>query len=75
MSEWISVKDRLPELEDELDFEWVVGCVGQGVPCVVQFSLEGGSPYWLWDIPEWNELKTEPTYWMPIPYPPAHGAS
>ena len=61
MSEWISVKERLPE-----DFEWVLAvdkdrCVGEAM-----FSSRDGS----WDGPYGEYHLYGVTHWMPMPEPP-----
>ena len=61
MSEWISVKERLPD-----DFEWVLAvdkdrCVGEAM-----FSSMDGS----WDGPYGEYHLYGVTHWMPMPEPP-----
>lgn len=63
MSEWISVKDRLPDefgeylgLVDEFEFRG---------PEIVQFDEDG---FQRWYNYEWN--KSHVTHWMPLPEPP-----
>ena len=56
MSDWISVKDRLPENEDEV-------LIYMGHYEVGWYSRE------VWrGVDEW---RLEPTHWMPLPEPPA----
>jgi hypothetical protein len=73
MSEWISVKERLPQ---KPTFDWVLVQTKMipegwyGVPHIAE--LRGG--VWfaqcLDDKPMENELSIEVTHWMPIPEPP-----
>jgi hypothetical protein len=59
MSEWISVKDRLPEYDVEvLTFE------------TGNYKVNAVSKYtqWWWDSDEGFERN--PTHWQPLPKPP-----
>lgn len=56
MSEWISVKDRLPEREG-LYLCWTVF---NGEACYQIHLWKGGRWYWVHDV----------RYWMPLPEPP-----
>jgi Protein of unknown function (DUF551) len=75
MSEWISVKDRLPE--DGQDILYVVRDRGSE-PYVMRGSraYEAGTGYWWCDEDgEFDESGNEPgfstvTHWMPLPEPP-----
>lgn len=64
MSEWISVKDRLPEEGEDVLIIEEDGCIDVGH----MLRWKGKS--------DWNShLFFEPkvTYWMPIPEPPEEG--
>ncbi len=73
MSEWISVKDRLPEVYER------VLCILNGEQIVLQ--LEKESPafeesfkeflYWHEPFDEYMQIEWhEVTHWMPLPKPP-----
>ena len=53
MAEWISVKDRLPEIYGK----YLVACRGNNIP---QIRYYDG----VWDV--WNCV-AEVTHWMPLP--------
>jgi hypothetical protein len=59
MSEWISVKDRLPEQDEEV---LVVDSRGD-------VALQSHDDCWGWEIAGCLPL-LEPTHWMPLPDPP-----
>lgn len=63
MSEWISVKDRLPEKESRY---WIVAS---------DFFI-GGSGIGIYENNEWLTLRRHHTilvdYWMPVPPPPQY---
>lgn len=66
MSEWISVKDKLPDLEEE-----VLACAGEqkfGRQIRVAYLHDGLSGvYWTYyDYMEWHDV----THWMPLLKPP-----
>ena len=62
MSEWISVKERLPENENEVvlatdvTYSYTARYVNDNWHCVCE-CFEGSSPYNI-------------THWMPLPKPP-----
>jgi len=58
MSEWISVKDRLPEFEQD-----ILICRDLGEARIVQTEEYQGSLYW---GTSYNNV----THWMPLPEPP-----
>lgn len=68
MSDWISVKDRLPNDDDSV-LVIVSGKVGNitldNAFQLAQFSMDEGWILEMW--PEWEDPKV--TYWMPIPEP------
>jgi len=73
MSEWISVKDRLPE---KPDFDWVLVQTKMspenyyGVPHIAE--LRNG--IWFTDMlddPMEKTLSINVTHWMPLPEPPS----
>lgn len=69
MSEWISVKDRLPELIPSVDFdithsEWVLICKSNGRMGVARWTSK--SQWYLYMGPEARYV----THWMPLPEAP-----
>ena len=79
MSEWISVKDRLPEfIENKFVSENVLGVVDGKIGVYCRFIDEG----WYWTKVHnigWEDLREseteandeyEVTHWMPLPEPP-----
>ena len=67
MSEWISVKDRLPELTLGLDntcSEWVLICKSNGRMGVARWTIK--SKWYLYFGPEARYV----THWMPLPEAP-----
>lgn len=69
MSEWISVKDRLPD-NDDFVLVIVSGKVGNitldNAFQLAQFSMDEGWILEMW--PEWEDPNV--TYWTPLPEPP-----
>ena len=69
MSDWISVKDRLPN-DDDSALVIVSGKVGNitldNAIELAQFSMDEGWILEMW--PEWEDPKVR--YWMPLPKPP-----
>lgn len=63
MSEWISVNDRLPEVN-----EWVITFYGNSYGCIMAV-LQWTGEFWLdaYRNPEMPELIT---HWMTLPEPP-----
>lgn len=78
MTEWISVKDRLPEKADRylvyqikeehshnlLNCNYPYPCCECNVAYFSYFEKE----YWQWD--SFTNLKCNPTHWMSLPLPP-----
>lgn len=67
MSEWISVKDRLPEMD--IPVLAFIGTYYQGkggFDIAIRWSERNGE--W-WTIKAWD-LRDDVTYWMPLPDPP-----
>ena len=71
-SQWISVEDRLPEMETP-----VVALVGKNVYALARVDYDEG---WLWaicgcDLSDIRDYEADddyqPTYWMPVAIPPA----
>ena len=60
MGEWISVSERLPELQKYV-FVSVDGVLG-----IASLYSDG----WYWQTDEWHKPFT-PSHWMPLPEPPA----
>ena len=56
MTEWISVKERLPD-----KWVWVLVSDGNGADADVAYIN---------DNEDWIEAAFEPTHWMPLPPPP-----
>jgi hypothetical protein len=78
MSSWISVKDRLPELEQQVlvyAVGKIDGFIGDAVYALCEryvFRFFNDSPgYETWSIP-WDYFHTdyEITHWMPLPESP-----
>ena len=72
MSEWISVKDKLPELVHEVDRYGPVWSTPH-VLCYVQDIFVVG--YFDHQVEHWynscpDELLLDVTHWMPLPEPP-----
>lgn len=69
MSEWISVKDRLPD-NDDFVLAIVSGKTGSikldNAYELAQFSMDEGWILEMW--PEWEDPKV--SHWMPLPEPP-----
>ena len=60
-NEWISVKDRLPEIGKDY-------LVTDGHVCMVAAFRENTEEFDFWNINWWSH--NEVTHWMPIPTPP-----
>lgn len=76
-TEWISVKDRLPD--DEKDGEVVLAVVygkpKQNITLIGAIMTAGyfdGEGWVINEYPEWEA--PEVTYWMPLPNPPEESA-
>lgn len=82
MSEWISVKDRLPEIYDK-DPDWSKtvlfytiqghmhsGYRYKGKPQTSFYDDDWSAPYWLDESENLSFEEDEVTYWMPMPEPP-----
>jgi len=67
MNEWISVKDRLPEIPDAEVSEWA-GDYGRGFLTVDTDGYVEITTFWK----EENEFENHEDiiYWMPLPKPP-----
>lgn len=77
MSEWISVKDRLPEIDGNV-LVIVNGKQHKNVTLESAYELAEFSPSDGWIMEMWPEWETpEVTHWMPLPDPPreAHHGS
>ncbi len=64
MSEWISVKDRLPDQDT-----WIIG----GNPQRVEFGVwlgENQQEHIILSLPHINYMSIGITHWMPLPNPP-----
>ena len=64
MSEWISVKDRLPEHAQDCLIAWA----GERSVFEAEFGISSDGSYWSFvsdDAEVWH-----PTHWMPLPEPP-----
>lgn len=72
MSEWISVKDRLPEY-DEAVLVVVSGKPHKNITLEDAIELaEYAEDGWILEMwPEW--MKAKVSYWMPMPEPPEEG--
>lgn len=68
MSEWISVKDRLPEYGKDV---LVCDCNSRNYISVwsLEKDTDGGTNYWE-DCRGWWQSFDEVTHWMPLPEPP-----
>lgn len=74
MTDWISVKDRLPPLNKEV----IVCRAGQKCSFTACRKDYGGEQHWtnaIWhDMPIWPiETDGDITHWMPLPEPPKEG--
>jgi hypothetical protein len=65
MSEWINVKERLPEF----DLMVLVYCRIYG-RYLSSYTEVDDSGFGQWSAPEWDESALPPTHWMPLPEPP-----
>lgn len=74
MSEWISVKDRLPKsIINKVLVHCKNGYIGfghyeefKGAKC--WYNLESGEPFTKWDLNGCESYAV--THWMPLPEPP-----
>lgn len=74
MTDWISVKERLPELSKMTDW----GMISEPVlcrhtdkhheDCILNESEEPGPPYW--SYVQDGDYTESVTHWMPLPEPP-----
>ena len=60
MNEWISVKERLPEVEAD-----ILAYIGEGSFVVCWMTHDG-----YWQCPAYLMDKDDVTHWMPLPEPP-----
>jgi len=71
MSEWISVKDRLPELHQEvivaIFFKWSDSTSGCRIILAALVPDSKGS---VWSVHKYDGWVDEVHYWMPLPKPP-----
>ena len=78
IDQWISVKDRLPEILGryfvyEIKEEHLHNCAAFNYPypccCVnIAYFRSFQSNDWQWS--SFTEMKCNPTHWMPLPQPP-----
>ena len=74
VSQWISVRDKLPDAPDKLV---LVSATGKPQPNIklidaVLLALYNAEDGWITEeYPEWENAVI--TYWMPIPEPPKGG--
>ena len=59
-SKWISVKDRLPDIDNEV-LAFTGGC------CCVAWIEDGN---WILNPDGWDSIKFPVTHWQPLPDPP-----
>ena len=64
MSEWISVDERSPEVEDGMVLAWDADKEGD-----YHFALRESSGSWVIFIGGWSYTESI-THWMPLPEPP-----
>lgn len=70
MNEWISVKDRLPEIDGNV-LVIVNGKPHKNVTLESAYELAEFSPSDGWILEMWPEWETpKVTHWMPLPEPP-----
>ena len=66
---WISVKERLPEMPQPAgQVEQYLGAVDGNRGSFVTMLLYTSAGYWLRDVSGCGDCK--PTHWMPLPEPP-----
>jgi hypothetical protein len=63
--EWISTKERLPELNTKV----LVFKKNGGLFQMEYFSIDGAEFFW-WGFGEWHNQTRQITHWMPLPKPP-----
>lgn len=67
MSEWISVKDRLPDCKN---FWYLIYVDGMSTMAFLDFD-ENGNSYWLChNDNDKSDCWDSVTHWMPLPEPP-----
>lgn len=59
--EWISVKDRLPEIKKHGFSEWVLASTGHVQVEIARYDH---------DYNKWSPNPLKFTHWMPLPEPP-----
>lgn len=68
MTEWISVKDRLPDFFDEVI---VYDNCGYESLVSIAWRRSGSNGGWIWDSRmSYPEELVNVTHWMPLPKPP-----
>jgi len=65
MSEWIDVKDRLPESDSPVFVHFPDG-TGDGSMGLAFYFAKDRRFTW----PSWAPQTDQPTHWMPVPAPP-----
>jgi regulator of RNase E activity RraB len=82
MSEWISVKDRLPDYLPEVDYSANVICTNRREIFIMARCYDYDAEGWMWgncygDIygdPEVDDDYSDITHWMPLPEAPKEQA-
>jgi len=72
MSEWISVEDRLPDLETDV-LVWLVKsyCKKAVATAGLFYDVGSAEPEWMgWESEEPFRHGWKVTHWMPLPEPP-----
>lgn len=68
-NEWISVKDRLPEINEPV----LVHCRGY---ISIAWRVSGDNGGWYWNSQmSYPEEMVDTDYWMPLPNPPEESAN
>ena len=71
MSEWISVKDRLPETEDDFVLVIVSGEPRKNIKLQSAYELATYNTEDGWILEKWPDwMCAKITHWMPLPEPP-----